>query len=81
MELNETAKLMVSEDDKERFKAEYWQLHERYSRLNVLLAKWDAGELDFEPTCPKELLYEQFDAMERYFKVLELRAELEGIEL
>ena len=33
MKLKETAEMMVSDDYKERFKAEYYQLKERYEKV------------------------------------------------
>ena len=41
--LEETAKMMLSEDYKERFKAEYYQLVNRYEALKSMVEKWDAG--------------------------------------
>jgi hypothetical protein len=43
--------------------------------------KWDNGELDFEPTCDREVYNEQIWNMYGYMKILEHRAEIEGIEL
>ena len=81
MELKDTIALMTSEDYRERFKAEYFQLKIRIEKLSAMLEKWDAGELDFEPTCPKELLEEQCNHMDDYRIILERRARLEGIDL
>nr|DAK60893.1 MAG TPA: hypothetical protein [Caudoviricetes sp.] len=53
MELKDTVALMASADYKERFKAEYYQLVIRFKKLQTMLEKWDKGELDFTPTCPK----------------------------
>lgn len=46
MELQDTVKWMVSEDYKERFKAEYHQLKIRHDGLKYMLHKWDKGELE-----------------------------------
>lgn len=81
MELKDTIALMTSEDYRERFKAEYLQLKIRIEKLSAMLEKWDAGELDFEPTCPKDLLEEQCNHMDDYRMTLERRARLEGIDL
>ena len=81
MELSETAKMMCSIDYKERFKAEYYQLAERYHKLSVMLNKWDAGMLPFKPTCPRSLYDIQVDAMKRYIAALEARAAIESIDL
>ena len=51
--LEETAKMMLSEDYKERFKAEYYQLVNRYEGLKLMLKRWDAGTLDFKPACSR----------------------------
>ena len=81
IELKDTVEMMVSDDYKERFVAEYVQLKIRYKKLYAVLEKYAADKLDFKPTCPIELLYEQLDHMEAYLSVLETRAKYEGIEL
>ena len=80
-ELKDTFDLMVSDDYKKRFVAEYAQLKIRYKKLYAVLEKHAADKLDFKPTCPIEILYEQLDHMEAYLGVLETRAKYEGIEL
>lgn len=65
----------------ERMKAEYRELKERYEKLHRMLVKYDAGTLDFTPTCPIELLKEQAAAMGKYLYILEVRAEIEGVTL
>lgn len=79
--LKDTVDMMLSDDYKERFKAEYIQLKIRYGKLKVMLDKWDNDELDFTPTCPRELYDEQIEGMETYLDVLTDRADLEGIDL
>lgn len=79
--LTDTMDMMVSDDYKERFKAEYYQTKIRYDRLHKMLIKYEAGTLNFEPKCSLELLTEQAGHMGRYLKCLEVRAEIEGIEL
>lgn len=81
MELKDTIKLMNSEDYKERFKAEYYQTKIRYDKLHKILIKHEAGTLDFEPTCPIDKLEDQAYYMGYYLKMLEVRAEIEEIEL
>lgn len=81
MELKDTIELMQSSDYKERFKAEYQQTKIRYNGLHKMLITWDAGKLEFTPTCPKSLLMEQKCYMDEYLRVLEIRALMEGIEL
>lgn len=68
-------------DYKERMKKEYWQLKDRYNKLHQMCIKYEAGTLDFTPTCNLELLKEQKAAMGWYLGVLEVRAEIEGIKL
>lgn len=81
MELKDTIPQMNSEDYKERFKAEYNQIRIRYDKLHAMIVKYEAGTLDFEPTCPIDLLKEQASHMGNYLYTLEVRAEIEGIEL
>lgn len=80
-ELKETIELMISSDYKERFKAEYWQLVIRYTGLKAMLEKWDAGLLDFKPTCSRSLYDEQLTSMYEYICILEQRAFKEDINL
>lgn len=80
-ELAATAELMVSSDYKERFKAEYIQLKNRYEGLKAMIRKWDNDELNFTPTCPREIYDVQLAAMQRYLGVLEERAEMEDVNI
>jgi hypothetical protein len=68
-------------DYKERMKKEYWQLKDRYNKLHNMCIKYEAGTLDFTPTCSLELLTEQKAAMGHYLKCLEVRAQIESIKL
>lgn len=81
MELKNTVDQMLSSDYKDRFIAEYNQLECRLNKLTTMLEKWERGELDFTPICPKELLEEQADVMAKYLEILANRAALEGITL
>lgn len=81
MELKDTISLMQSDDYKDRFKAEYLQTKIRYDKLHKMLIKLDAGTLDFKPTCSKIVLLEQKRHMGEYIRSLQLRAEIEGIDL
>lgn len=81
MELKDTIALMDNPDYKERFKAEYYQLKIRYEKLHKMCIKYEAGTLNFTPTCSLELLKEQKSYMGNYLRCLEIRAEIEGIEL
>lgn len=81
MELKETVEMMNSADYKERFKAEYQQVVIRYQKLAAMLQKWDNGELNFTPTCPRSTYNMQVRAMTDYIAALEARAVMEGVEL
>lgn len=81
MNMKKTATMMLSTDYKERFIAEYWQTKVRYDALHRMLIKHEAGTLPFTPDCPIELLKEQKSLMGNYLRVLEVRAEIEKIEL
>lgn len=81
MELKETVEMMNSADYKERFKAEYQQNVIRYRKLSAMLEKWDKGELNFTPTCPRSTYNMQVRAMTDYIAVLEARAVMEGVDL
>ena len=81
MELKDTIELMNSSDYKERFKAEYFQLKIRYTKLLEMLKKWDNKELNFEPTCPRTIYNTQIVAMKMYLETLEDRAHLENVPL
>lgn len=81
MGLNETVALMQSADYKERFRAEYMQTKIRYDKLHEMLVKYKAGTLTFTPSCSYELLSEQAGHMGRYLNCLEVRAQIEKIDL
>ena len=80
-ELKDTVALMQSENYKERFKAEYYQVVIRFEKLKNMLEKWDKGTLEFTPTCPKAAYNCQIKAMADYIASLEVRASIEGVEL
>ena len=81
MELERLIELMKSEDYKDRFRAEYYQLEDRIDKLANMLEKYKAGTLNFTPSCSYELLSHQLQTMNAYKRVLEERAEIEGIEI
>lgn len=81
MELKDTIELMNSEDYKERFKAEYYQTKIRYYKLHRLIIKMETGTCDFTPSCSLEIHKEQAKYMGMYLHILEVRAEIENIEL
>lgn len=80
-ELKDTIDLMNSEDYKDRFKAEYLQTKIRYDKLHKMLVKYEAGTLNFTPSCPILVLQNQKSFMGNYLKQLEIRAEIENIDL
>lgn len=79
--LADTAEMMNSEDYKERFRAEYYQAAIRFHKLRAMLEKWDKGELNFKPTCPRSTYNMQIMAMADYIAVLKARAVMEDVEL
>lgn len=68
-------------DWEERFVQEYKELEERYNKLHKMLIKYEAGTLDFTPNCSLELLKEQKMYMGEYLRILEIRSEIENIDL
>lgn len=81
MELIDTVDLMTSDDYKDRFVAEYYQVKIRYQKLKSILDKYEEGTLDFEPSCSISLLMIQREIMEDYLNVLQDRAIVENIEI
>lgn len=81
MDLKDTINLMTSDDYKERFKAEYYQVKIRLEKLYEMLVKYDAGTLGFTPDCSIQLLKDQLSIMRDYLYALQVRAEIEHIEL
>jgi hypothetical protein len=79
MELKDTIKLMTSEDYKERFLAEYWQVKIRHDKLKNMVDNWD--NLNFKPTCGKFTYNLQLSYMEQYLDILKERAIWERIDL
>jgi hypothetical protein len=81
MKLNDTVKLMNSNDYKERFIGEYKQLQIRIFGLVGMLDKYQKGELPFTPSCSYDLLNGQLKAMKLYASYLEERADIENIDI
>lgn len=81
MLLKDTVDLMLSNDFKERFQAEYAQDKNRAEGLEKMLKSYKAGTLPFKPKCSYELLFEQLAYMKAKLKVLEKRAKIEEIDL
>lgn len=88
---------MNSADYKERFIAEYWQTKIRYEKLKKFNTRIEAAqatmmyassvEKDVKQVdmpvhnCPYDLLRQQQSVMGEYLHLLEIRAEIEGINL
>ena len=81
MKLIDTVEMMNSENYKERFRAEYFQLDIRINGLSNMLEKYKEGSLTFTPSCSYEVLYTQLVHMECYKRSLEERAKIENIIL
>lgn len=79
--LEQSAKLMLSDDYKERFIAEYMQIKNRYESLSIMICKWDNNMLPFVPTCPREVYNFQLRSMKDYMDILVVRSAIEGIDL
>lgn len=81
MDLKDTVEMMLSDDYKERFKAEYRQVTVRLEKLKAYLKLWDRCELTFTPDCPRSTYDLQRRGMEDYVAALEARAVMEGIDI
>lgn len=81
MNLQDTVEMMNSNDYKERFKAEFYQLKLRIDGLEAMLNKYENGTLEFTPSCDIALLKTQIATMVAYENILKMRAKQEGIEL
>ena len=92
MDLSDTVAAMCSEDYKVRFMAEYWQTKIRYEKLKAFNTRIEAAKrtqyygqaavVDMpKHDCPEELLLDQQTAMGKYLHILEVRAQIEGVEL
>lgn len=66
---------------KERMVKEYQELRRKQEKLHRILVKCEAGTLDFELNCPVDLLRKQEWAMVEYLNILELRAEIEHVDI
>ena len=69
------------EDWKERFRKEYHELRGRVQKLDMMIGKYEKGQLEFEPNCPIDLLKRQRSVMWDYLSILEQRAKIEEIKL
>ena len=62
-----------------QFVEDYKVLKSQYTRLKNTLEFWD--NLLEKPNCPKDLLESQLDTLYNLIKIVETRADTEGIEL
>lgn len=69
------------DDWKERFKKEYYELKERFYKLQYMISKYEKGTLEFKPNCPIDLLKSQLRVMYNYLCILQERAKIEDIKL
>lgn len=69
------------ESYKMRMGIEYRQLTERITKLELMLNKAKSNKLDFELSCPIELLKKQLSVMKEYQAILIERAGIEGVDL
>lgn len=87
MELRETARMMGSVSYKERFIAEYWQTKIRYEKLKKFNNRIEAAEVWGKTgkipvhDSPYQILHRQQSVMGEYLSILEVRAEIEEIDL
>lgn len=81
MKLFDTIPLMQSDSYGDRMVAEYWQTKIRYERLRRIIVKQHAGTLNYQNKCGVCELESQARAMDEYLRLLELRAEIERIDL
>lgn len=86
VDLKETVQGMTSGDYRERFRAEYHQLHTRYLKLKDFCNKIEIAEVHGignapKHDCPLTLLRDQQKWMGLYLSCLEKRAIVEGIDL
>lgn len=88
--LKDTVEEMLSDDYVNRFKSEYWQTKIRYEALRKFNTRIEAStrttfaekKVDMpKHDCPEDILREQQSVMGNYLRLLEVRAEIEGIEL
>lgn len=75
------ANIIEGDTWQERFEQEYAYVKSKYERLHRMIVKYEAGTLDFKPNCSLEILKRQAAAMGSYLYILEMRSEIEGIEL
>lgn len=81
LQAHEHSFCMISDDYKERFKAEYKQLIIRLDRLNKIINEMEEDKLDYKAICSLSVLVAQSKYMDAYASILRYRAQAEGINL
>ena len=81
MTLDKTVDLMLSDDYKDRFEAEYRQLVNRANKLRKMIRQYEKGEIDFEHATPIDILVWQLKTMDEYIYILKRRASYEKVTL
>lgn len=81
MTFDKTVELMLSDDYKDRFEAEYRQLVNRANKLRKMIRQYEKGELEFEPNSPIDIFVWQLKTMDEYIYILKRRASYEKITL
>lgn len=82
MELSETVDLMLSEDPKDRLKAEYYQAENRYYAIMKLLQSWKEDDPDFPIPYDLRAVYIQLQIeVQKYLGLLKYLAKEQDIEL
>lgn len=89
MKLENTVAMMLDNDYRVRMQAEYWQTKCRYEKLKKMNTHLEAEQISRHcgiceiklDNTPGDVLRNQQRIMGEYLHVLELRAELEGVDL
>ncbi|MBR2551237.1 MAG: hypothetical protein IKE92_14765 [Clostridiales bacterium] len=79
LKLKDTVTMMVSDDYKDRLRAEFWQTFIRYRALSVSLNKWD--HVPYLRTQSRSLLEHQADLMAGLLYIYMKRSIRESIDL
>lgn len=61
------------------FRDDYYHIVDCYKELTEIVDNWDSSEI--RPNCAKDLCEQQLDAVYNLLKIMELRADTEGITL
>lgn len=63
------------------FQEEYYRLRQKTKELHEMMAKYEAGTLEYALPCSPSLLKKQLSAMEKYLYCLEVRAHVEKVRI